>query len=354
MKEKKINIVAEDCIRIGDYLYMIALDYNAVFRVKIDNGNVELITSIPEEDRFSRRLGAKILLWGDELIFSPMNAKKIWRYNINTQQWKSHERKKIDDWKGSELMFQAVLYNDKVFFVGTTYPAIIMLNLKNDEMKYIEEPYLEYKELAEYHKDVFFRTDAVKVENKVYMASCLKNEIFEFNLDTFDYRYIEVGDESFTFSGIDYDGSNFYISPRRKGPLLIWDGQEKYTAIDVFEEGIGYNGYTFGGVLCKRNSVIFSNTFGQNSFILENKNDISTIKYLESKYLFNKKIDEKTFVSLTADGYISIDDEDCNYSYKLQVSIEDLINFIVKQNVKKPIFIKETERLGLDIFQKLI
>ena len=83
----KIGINTEDCVRVEDYIYFISRDYNVIFRLKIKTGEVYIVGSLPEEHMLECQLGAKIVYANGELIFAPMNAKKIWRYNINDKKW---------------------------------------------------------------------------------------------------------------------------------------------------------------------------------------------------------------------------------------------------------------------------
>ena len=56
-----------------------------IFSFNLETEQVEIVDSIPEEMFSTYRLGNKIVSWGEELIFVPMAAKKIWRYNITTK-----------------------------------------------------------------------------------------------------------------------------------------------------------------------------------------------------------------------------------------------------------------------------
>ena len=132
-------------------------------------------------------------------------------------------------------------YRDKIFNCGiaiqslqslkelaSRYPAVVVLDLINEEMKYCEGMYTDYlKKQSDKQVDVFFIGEFVYINNLVYIASCLQNMILKFNLNTLEHEYIQIGDKSNHYAGIGYDGSYFYLSPRNKKDAVKWEGSKK-------------------------------------------------------------------------------------------------------------------------------
>jgi len=350
------KLLFEDCVRVEQDLYFICRDYNLLCKMNIDSGNITIIDSIPDENAMAYRLGSKIIYWKDELFFSPMSAVKIWRYNLITHEWKGYKRKKINNWTEKGDMFQAVLYKDKIYFIGAFYPAIIVLDLIADSLKYIEAPYLDYKSICKEKKDSCFRTDYVQIDNLIYIASCVKNVVLRFNLDTYEHEYITVGKDNYMYSGIDWDGTDFYLSPRKHGPIVIWNGKDRFKTIDLpFNNS--ENRAIFGGVICRDEKVYFPACFTRTSLVLNDKTDIKSLSQYDAQYLFYKKIDDKTIASLTVEGKMEILLNGNRYEHYTRIDNEILGKYLsdkMKKTGEKLTFEKETEKLSLGLFINMI
>jgi len=313
-----MRLFFEDCVRIDRKLYYICQDYNVFCSMDIDSGEINIIDSIPEGNVRSWRLGAKIVQWRDKLFFAPMCADKIWRYDLNRKEWKGYERKPLDNWTESKDMFQAVLYKEKIFFIGSFYPAIIVLDPETEEIEYITEPYKNRIELSKETSDCWFRTDYVLKENLLYMASCVDNTVLCFDMDSFAYSYIRVGEDELKFSGIGWDSGYFYLSPRKDGPFIIWDGKKvvrKITADVDNEKRLA----VFGGVMCLEDKVIFPATFSKNTVVLYPKDNFKTER-TDKQYLFYKRLDDETIVSLEKEGTVEITYAGKIYSHRTEIS----------------------------------
>lgn len=319
------KVAFEDCVRVDESLYMIERNYNVIYHLNIKKGDLTIVSSIPGESIFASRLGSKIIHHNGDLYFSPMNAKNIWRFNIKSRQWKSYERKDISNWTKQTDMFQAIEYNNKIFFIGCLYPAIIVLDTLSDKMEYIEEPYDIINKKAKKSGDACFRTDYVRIENYIYMASCVSNEVLKFNMKTYEFEYISVGDEQFRYSGITYDGNNFILSPRRNTPIVIWDGKTGIKCIElpvIFKER---DGMIFGGVCFDGDKLIFPACFWDKSIVIDEN---LKIQIEDSSYYFYKRIDDRTIVFLRKNNELTIKYDGLEYKYMLEINDIDINTYL--------------------------
>ena len=356
---KRKIMSAEDCVRIGDYLYFISADVNMVFKLCIYTGETGIVSHIPGEAMNVRRLGSKIIHYGDELIFAPMNAKDIWIYNLKTEEWECIERKEFTNrltWSKSGTMFQCVRHNEKLYFIGSIYPAIIEFNLKTRNISYITEPYERYLRDAEKLHDGFFRTDYVKKDNIIYLASCLKNEVMKFNLDTYDTKYFTVGGSGNRYAGITFCNDKFYLAPRKCTPVVIWDGRNKWEQIELPKPYKNLDKYWFGGAVECSGKILFTAYGGDVSFALS-LNGKRDLELVEKTYLFYKQIDDSTKVSLTQKGLLEIEADEQYYRYELSLSIDELGQYI-KHNgydaLKMNLIQKEDHFWDLEMFVSMI
>jgi len=322
-----ITLAAEDCVKVGDFLYFIAKNYNFIFKLGLTSGDISIIDSIPEERVLSKRLGAKIINCGTYLFFAPMNAHKIWRYDLENNEWKGYAIKESAEFGETDKFFQAVKYKEKIFFLGSNYPSIVVFDLNTDNIEYIKEPYLDRAAIAKEKKDSFFRTDYAQVDNKLYRASCLTNEVLQFDLDNYDFQYIKIGAKGFRYSGIDFDGQYFYLAPRVNTPAVMWDGKEKIEEVPLPYTG-DKNSYIWGGVTCKEDEVEYYACFDNNSVIVDKRGN-TTVKKV--KYFFNKRICIDGYVSLDSEGNLQVDIDGKKYQHDLKVEKGYVLDYIGKE-----------------------
>ena len=209
-----IIFTTEYVAKIGGKYYFVASEMNAVCSIDVQTERVEIIGSIPEEAVFSERVCAKIVVWNGELIFVPMNGKKIWFYRLEGKIWHSLY---IKNEKLQRKVRQAFIYKDKLFMVGCHYPAIICVDLITEDVKYIEAPFKVVQDIY-IKRDLYgyFRHDCVLKENLLYFASFITNKVLLFNLEDFHWEYVTVGKSENGYSGIAWDGKFEVIF------LLFW------------------------------------------------------------------------------------------------------------------------------------
>lgn len=358
----KVRLLSEDCVKVGDFIYFISGDYNIVFRIELSSGELSIVGSFPEEKMLARRLGSKIIEFNNELIFAPMAAKKIWKYNIDRKEWKGYEIKDIDGFEGTYDIFQALVYKDKIYMFGSNYPAIIIFDPMTDTCEYIEDPYSEKTDLKKTVKDGYFRSDYVQIENRIYRASELKNEVLIFNLDTYEYEYVTVGKAGFRYSGIDFDGSYFYLAPRKKTPAVKWDGKKDFEIIEIPFKNKKEKS-AIGGTLCKDGKVYFYSCFINESYVLDDTKALTDIRVYKRQYLFNKRIESDVYASLDTEAHFSIEYNENLIEYDLEMDHSTIDDYLIHEMKKRgeTIDLYSTNnrimfegRIGLEVYLNLL
>ncbi len=347
------KIKTEDCVRVGEDLYFIDADYNIIYQMNIKTGKIVIVGSIPEERLLASRLGSKIVVYHNYLFFAPMSAKKIWRLNLETHEWKGYERKILPTIANNADIFQALVWEDKIFFIGCAYPAIIIFDPISENMEYIEQPYKLLASYAEESKDVFFRTDYEIIDNTLYMASCVANYVLKLNLNTYDFELVEVGSRGNAYSGIEYDGIHFYLSPRKNSPIVVWDGKRESEEIDISKLYDIENTFIFGGVKCRNDKVLFFASFQDYSLEMDRSSIFDSLKICPRKYVFYRSVDDSTTVCLDSFGNMTIENEGETYNYVLDIEIERFFDYLRNRRLRNEFansIFEETERVGLEFF----
>ena len=317
---REVNLLAEDCLKRNKKLYFVSKDTNVIYSINMKIGKLEFIDCIPEESILKKNLCHKILTWNDEMIFIPMNAKKIWRYNLVTKQWHGINLGEYENKR--DKFFQAFVYKNDLFMIGCGCPAIFRLNLITEEFLIIKKPFKHLINKKMFVTDIFFRYHFVQKGTKILMASCVDICVMEFDLKIKKVLFYKVGNEKNKYSGIVWDGDNYWLSPRYKTPIVRWDGKNKSKEYNLPNE-ILENEIGFLGVVATDNGILF---YGKKdySILITEKNDNINMKIIHQTYVFYKREENET-IKLLRNGKLVVE----NNKYK------KIFHIIAKKNSLK-------------------
>lgn len=304
VKDNLAVLIAEDCIQIDRKLLFVARDINLIFSLDMDNGKTELIDSIPEEDLFANRLSAKIVSWKQKLIFVPFNAKKICIYRKNTREWNGLPLKSVGNEDIPLKMFQAIPYQNKVFLIGSNYPAIVCIDAETEELTYFDKVYERLRGRRKELGDCYVRCDYVKINDCFYMASALNNKVLRFDMSNCQYSWIEVGNDINRYSGITWDGSNFWLAPRQNTAIVKWDGGKEVTEYPL-PKGFEKECIHFLGAVYDGTQIIMPGIEGSKTISFTEAHAETPTVWPE-QYSFYKRINDNYIVSQAVNGYLEV------------------------------------------------
>lgn len=317
MKSEKMSLLAKDCARDKDDFYFICDELNMIIKLNIKNNNISIINSIPDGEAVERSIMGGIYVFNRELYIAPYKTKKIWIYNLDARKWIGIERKKLPN-MAFDGMLQVFEYENFIYMVGTTYPAIIVINPINKEIEYIEEPF-KAKGNPELMIDAYFRAQHVILDDFLYLPCCLDNTVLKMNLKTREYQWITVGRKENRYSGIIYDGRHFWLSPRFNTNVVEWDGEEFIREIKLppnYPLEINY----FCGIIDSDESVLLCNMLNKKSLRIQKESGEKSIE--ECQFTFVKQINGMV-IQQEIDGKISM--------YKNNTKVFDYILKIKRQ-----------------------
>lgn len=284
----------DDCLMTEEDIYFFANEINALCKLNCRDGNVTIISDIPGEQYFGVHLISAIMNVENDIILTPLLASKIWRYNMESGNWMSYNRKTIDFPRPHSGMAQIVPFENKIFVVGSFYPAIIVINTLNNKMEYIEGPYSYYNQLENAGKDIYFRRDHIVIGDTLYLPSCIDNSILKLDMSSYQFEIVKAGREGNAFSGIDFDGKNFFLSPRKGEMLTIWDGKNNYDEIFIGETKKDTSMVEYTGVIYWEGDIILPAYIGNRSVVVEKSGKVAAY---EKEYYFMKKVNRDVRVS---------------------------------------------------------
>lgn len=301
-KDRKIGLPAEAGVLVGDDIYFFSSEYNLLYKIHLPDFSVLIISRIPCSEITAFEWFRKMRHWNNKLILIPSYAEKIWIYDLKRGIW---DNIAIDYAYIGLKFWGAVIYQDNIFLFGIKYPAILKIDLNNHHVSYIKVELSLNQEIGE--KGLFFR-NAVIVNNLVLCPVSISNNVLRFNLDSFEYEWMQIGHKDNQYSGIDYDGNYFWISPGRNGKIVKWDGNSKWEEFDVPEE-IAHHAYKFVGVICDGEIIRFlAQEDGKSLEIIKEDSDKIQIMLTEDTkyYVHFERYEDGTIALMQSNGYLDV------------------------------------------------
>ncbi len=347
-----MNLLIKDCVHVGDILYCISRDYNIVFSYDLSSGSVELLTSIPGEPANEAEVCGAIDYHDGKLLLLPNKTNCIWIYDLAGKDLLRIEREQLPHC-GTGGMLQTAKKGNTIYMIGSSYPAIMRLDMESGDIKYITAPFEKANDRIKNIEDAYFRAHHASKGNEIYLASCLDNYVLRFSLIDESYEWLKVGRADQNYAGIDYDGEKFWMAPRKSGTIVVWDGKDQYEDIAIPAECIMRDS-SYLSAVCFEDRVYIPNQCDAQSIVISNVGSAET-KLMEKKIVFMKKTTENEMIYQFADGDGRILSGGNSREISPQCDIDVLQEFFLKNNVT--LFddrevVKESEMWSLDMFIK--
>ncbi len=291
-------LFAEDSIRVGESLILFAKSFNMLFSVDIAEGNISFLGKIPEEQALLERGSCKLVYWEEKIIVVPLSMGKIWIYSLKDRRWNGidieDDRRKIPKTK----FRQAIVDYGSLYLIGGHYPAILKMDLATYKISYIEEPFLYYRKKET--EELYFRGDFVYREGTLYLASGRDNSVLAFRPKTQEYERIEVGREENRYSGIAWDGSHYWLSPRTNTAIVKWDSKGGVTEYEIPLEK-RKNEISYSGIVERNSQIIMPALAGGSADTIILSRD-GSMEFEDKRYTFYKKTEEGEYLSQDLQG----------------------------------------------------
>lgn len=301
---KLYDLCAENCLIYEDKAVFVAKQLNMIYMLDLTTREVKIVGSIPGEDFFGERLIGDIKYWNNQVIFVPLNAKKIWIYCLECSEWQGVTFEQNLSPDCNYKFMGSYLYEDQLYMFGFGYPGIGILNLNDHSIKFIDVTVGENEQLKTASDGCFWGMNYVIKDSKIYLASLRSNMVMKFNVETLKKEWISVGSSSNRYIGMDWDGQYFWLAPRTNGNIVKWDG-ENFVEEFPLPNGYGNNRYYFHGV-CADDTKITLHSFAGKTLEVFSK-ETCKMKVLEEKILLHKKINDMKTIKI-CDGVFEIYD----------------------------------------------
>jgi len=197
----------------GESFWVIMLRFNALFKINKKSFKAEYKGSFPDEQVTLPCLYIGVAFYNGKLYFSPYNAKEIAGYDIDTDMFFKIRIPWLKSSCESVRFISLFQYSSYIFFVGEN-GVIVKYSPDEEEWQYF------YCLVGD--NDILFSAVHAN-ENILALASKNKKSVLLFNMDTCESHLNYIGNEIGAFSGICFDGENYWISPLYEGSVVKWN-----------------------------------------------------------------------------------------------------------------------------------
>lgn len=344
-----VTLMSDGYVKVENSIYFCATDVNCVYKLNLETGETILVSYIPEESSYAGRLSAKILKNNNKLYFIPYHAKKLWVLNLEDMLWKGidilPEEKKNYEMK----FYEAFIFQRKLYMIGCFLPILLIVDIDNYSICYEYKIHEYFIKKQEKINDCYFKSQYVKKDNSIYLASCLSNEVVIYNLLTREIVIEDVGKKNNRYAGIIYDGENYWLAPRKSTNIVKWDGAEDIQEFELPESEKNDNGW-IQGVIKEKDALVFPGLGGKRTIIMDKDYNISVA---DEEYWMAVQDEEESFnLFYKLDGSVIYETSDGTVKeYKTRCSRKKLDDFL-KSNLEgmKKYFqntVNERENVGI-------
>ncbi|WMJ90207.1 hypothetical protein [Anaerocolumna sp. MB42-C2] len=191
----------------GDVLYTTFLTNSLLAKVNLKSGEVETIAIADDSDVLANNPRMLSTLLKDEIFLIPTRTKNLIRYNVKNSSKKEYW---INENYSVNLNRSAYL-DGKLYLIPFFYPAIGVLDLQKDELRFINIPNFVAN-------STYVRSSCL-AGNKIMLVTLNPNCVIEFDCNTESLRTVDKASE---YMSICYDGRNCWLGCLDTS-LVKWD-----------------------------------------------------------------------------------------------------------------------------------
>jgi hypothetical protein len=222
---KSKNLVGcMDAYKVNEDLWFVSCHYNALCKMDINTGSVEIVGSIPSENMNEERLYHDVIEMNDKLYFAPHRAKDLVEYDLKKEIFRKIALKR-PPYPEKSLFTRMVRYKEYLYLLPTYYSSVVRYDTINGTFKYYTDLLNDIR--GEYDGDIKEAPEFMNAmyieDNLLLLASSRSNAIIEFNMETEKFVIHKVGKESNTYYRMEYDGYDYWLIPHDSKSIVRWN-----------------------------------------------------------------------------------------------------------------------------------
>lgn len=214
-----------DCMQIDDKVWFAAGNYNGLYCYNMAERKVDWIADFPDELFSTEQLFWWMRKYKDNLIFIPVSGKSVYMFNIPDKLFTKIEIPQIKQSSYRDSFFaDGRVYGKYLYLFGHNYYGLLRVDLESGKIERMDEmlTILRQETALDVNKPVFCFFTAV-VESKVYLPALQSNHLIEFDMESGQYQFYEVGGKDNRYYGVYRVDDMFVLLSLNKGSAVFWN-----------------------------------------------------------------------------------------------------------------------------------
>lgn len=252
---KEVKVLFESFTVNQNMLYFAEYRFNAVFSYNLLTEELQLISVIEEEKMDGTRLFSEIIYDNNCLYLIPFYARNVYKINLLnksvTPVYMELSNKKSEKDLKVPTFSSARLYNNHIYMFSSAIPTVVEYSTITGKVTYYNNWWNEKDYILCPNETAFFRKTYI-YQNIIYAPLCKTNAVLKMNLDDKSIEMVKVGERNKGFSGICFDGSDFWLCPRKDDVITKWnEDNEEVQYYNIKEE----NTYNAADIVCVNKQI---------------------------------------------------------------------------------------------------
>ncbi len=317
-----------------------------LYKLNLKQGTLEREISLPGTSNNLGQCYMGIKKIQNKIILAPSNTEDVYIYDMDK---KRAIKIVLSEHCNKLMLFDGVIdFEDKIFLLPQCYPAIVSIDshLNVHEFKECIRPFrLNDSDIAMFSWAYF------KKGIYLYLASAIESRIIKFNMEDGNYEIKNLGEYSYGYGHMIYDGEYFWFAGYKRNSIVKWNeesGDTKEYNYPINQERSKDKVWSL--LINKGEEIVICDGFSLNMIFMNKK----TGKCRNDKLI--KKILKKKEDGSEKDrpGFVSVDvlDEDRVILIEWKSSSVNIWN--MKKNQWENIFCRRTREEILEIERKQI
>ena len=275
---------------IENEMYFILWHVNMLVKLNETDNVLELAGSFPNEAGFTDFVTLYVTPVENNgtLYFPPYSANEIAVYLHKERVFeKIPYANNSHSMRVAHAFVEAVVYENYIFFVPLSYPAIMTLNSVTKGITFYDDWVSSVTNLVDNEDNMPYVLGFHVVGNVVWLLFAHVNAVLSFDMETYTSTVHEVGQKQYRYHQICFDGMFFWISPypNTNTPIVKWSpdtGVSKEFSDFYTNDESRYSWYK---ISCSNGYVWFVTLINRYSFKINmNTEIISPVLELNTNY----------------------------------------------------------------------
>lgn len=222
-QEERNNILITDGVWENKRFWFTAKEFNGLYEWDYAQRRAVFLGKVQEENDFDDWLYSRTIKTADAIWMIPCKAMAIAKYELENGVFSRIELPESLRLRGYKF-FAASMWKNCIYMFPWRSNCVLVYDTDNNS--FMEEQLNDIVGQGQYHfeKDdpAFYSSDCI-VDHKIYFCVYNRNLIAEYSFDEHRINLFQAGDRTRTYSGIAFDGKDFWLISQKYQGVIRWD-----------------------------------------------------------------------------------------------------------------------------------